>query len=216
MDMDTDKLRNASIIGFTGKAGSGKSTAARWIVTNHKVARKISFAAPLKRMTYELVRNCIPQTWPHKAAECIDDPVLKEQPLPFLAGQTPRYIMQTLGTEWGRNTIHEDFWVMLVHSRIERILSSTFNAREGNRVNVVMDDVRFANEAAMIQSFGGVVVRIERPGAGKPDSVDAHASERMDFPVDGVLMNDGTAEDLHAKLRDLWPEPTLAPAKRKR
>lgn len=40
--------------------------------------------------------------------------------------------------------------------------------------NVVFDDVRFENEAALIREYGGLIVHIHRPGL---PTTDAHASE---------------------------------------
>jgi hypothetical protein len=68
---------------------------------------------------------------------------------------------------------------------------------------VVITDVRFANEAAAIRSWGGEIIRIDRPGVGP---VNGHVSEAMPFEPDEVIENDGTIEDLQDHLR-LLAEP---------
>jgi hypothetical protein len=197
------------LIGITGKAGSGKTLAASWFLKNHTNVIKLAFASPLKVMLYELIRHAVPKTWPTRPADYIDDPILKETPIPFLGNHTARHLMQTLGTEWGRNSVHPDFWVAIAAGKYERLLASGFKGGE-IQLKAIFDDLRFANEAAMVRAYDGKILRIVRPDADKPADIDAHASERMDFDADHVIINDGTPEDLHAKLAALWP-PTVKP-----
>jgi hypothetical protein len=159
------------IIGFTGAMGCGKSFAAKHLVDCHEyVVHKM--AGPLKAML--------------RAAGLDDRHIegeLKETPCHILAGRTPRYAMQTLGTEWGRDVMHPDLWVRLWKNSLPPC-------------NVTCDDVRYANEAAMIRSLGGVVVEIRREGVG---THGAHASERFDGIVaDRVIYNPGDGRFLDA------------------
>lgn len=192
------------LVGFTGLAGSGKSTAANWILRNHANPIKVPFAGPLKKMLYELLRDALPATWHIKAREYIEDPVLKNEPIPFLGGYSARRLMQTLGTEWGRKAVHEDFWVGIAASKVERIMGTPQKRGPNTPLKVVFDDVRFANEAMMIRAYDGVVVRVVRPGIAP---VEDHDSETLDFEADIVLDNSGTEEDLHAQLAALFPPP---------
>lgn len=89
---------------------------------------------------------------------------LKETMIPAF-GVTARRLMQTLGTEWGR-AIRPDLWVRLAMGAAET------SVRLGQPV--VIDDLRFKNEADAILRAGGILVRIERPGT---DSGAAHVSE---------------------------------------
>ena len=139
------------IIGFSGLKGSGKSTAANFLVEDGFT--KMSFAEPIKRML-----ACIRLS----PRDLYGD--RKEEPSEMLDGKTPRYAMQTLGTEWGRNLIHPDLWVNVVK---HDILHS--HAED----NIVIDDCRFPNEVGMILGLGGIIVYIERGG-----EVEDHASER--------------------------------------
>ena len=70
---------------------------------------------------------------------------------------------------------------------------------------VVIDDVRFLNEVEMIRRLGGRVIRIDRPGPNE----NTHASENElnDFDGwDGVIVNDGTLEDLAERVREMAAE----------
>jgi hypothetical protein len=99
-----------------------------------------------------------------------------------------RRLLQRMGTEAGRNIHGEDCWIRLAERKIAAI--------DGN---VVITDCRFENEAAAVRSWGGLVVRIDRPGT---TACNEHASERLDFAADATITNDGTIADLHAKVRD--------------
>ena len=191
------------LIGFTGRAGSGKTTAADVLLRNHKNCLKMSFASPLKAAARELIASVRPKEHPITPAEYLTSRDLKDAPIPFLADITPRRLMQTLGTEWGRNTIHPDFWVVILAQKIERLLGHSY--RQGTiRLQAVIDDVRFGNEAEMIRAYGGTIVRIERPDL---PHVEAHASETLDFEADYTFVNDGTKESL-----EHWALQTFPPA----
>jgi|688.fasta_scaffold50222_7 hypothetical protein len=153
------------IIGIVGVAGSGKTIVARHLV---EVAgyRRLAFAAPLKRML--------------KAGLGLTDEQLdgdhKQRVDPVLGSRTPRYLMQTLGTEWGRRMVGPDVW--------SRVWTRDAAAMGGN---IVADDVRFSNEADAIRALGGVVWRVHRPGL----MIDQHASERAGRRIeeDELIMN---------------------------
>lgn len=100
-----------------------------------------------------------------------------------------RRLLQRMGTEAGRNIHGDDCWIKIAHRKVE--------AAPGN---VVITDVRFANEAAAIRSWGGRIVRVERPGVGP---VNGHSSEAQDFEADDTLINDGTIEELHIAIQRL-------------
>lgn len=157
------------LVGITGKAGSGKSTAAQVLLDAGWV--RIKFADPLKDML--------------RAIGLDDRHIeghLKEVPCDMLMGKTPRHAMQTLGTEWGRECIAPDFWVALARRRIALAMAAG--------LNVVVDDVRFENEAQVIRELGGFVLGLERG-----DGAGLHVSEAGVLP-DIQHINDGTVAEL--------------------
>jgi hypothetical protein len=161
------------LIGIAGPKRSGKDTLA------HGLSRALglpvdSFAAPLRKFVADLL-NCSLAT----LEEC------KEHPIKWLDGKTPRQLMQTVGTEWGRDTVHPELWLRALLHRVQY-------------KGAVISDVRFPNEAKAILERGGIVIRLHREGTG---SGDGHVSERP-LPVDLVsieLDNDDTAEQLIAR-----------------
>jgi len=159
------------LIGLSGKAGSGKTTVTNYLTKMGFGTRK--FAAPLKSMLADLLIS--------QGVEPEDTPLfiegeLKEVPTELLGGKSPRHAMQTLGTEWGRGQLHEDFWV-------EAAL------RNPAQRDLIFDDVRFPNEALAIRNRGGIVVNVLREDAPQ---VGRHLSEDslMDFAFDFVIYND--------------------------
>lgn len=88
-----------------------------------------------------------------------------------------RRLLQEIGTGV-RDLVGEDVWVNAADV-IDR-------AHEGP---VVVTDVRFPNEARLIERLGGVLVRVIRPGVGP---VNGHRSERAldGWAVDLTVLND--------------------------
>jgi len=113
---------------------------------------------------------------------------LKETPAAIFQGKTPRMIMQTLGTEWGRTYVGEDFWAQLAAMRIRQL--TEFGA------SVVVDDCRYANEAAVIDALGGEVWKVTRPGLRATD----HSSESSQHLITPKreLTNGGSVDELLA------------------
>lgn len=113
----------------------------------------------------------------------------KGLPCKLLHGRSPRYAMQTLGTEWGRGLIHDELWSSAWKARARQLLL------DGSPV--VCDDCRFENEVRAIQDLGGELWSIRRQGIKMP--VVGHVSES------GIayryatrrLDNRGTIQDLH-------------------
>lgn len=149
------------VIVLTGQAGSGKSTIAAQLAAQGYTV--VKFAGPLKAMLRALGLT---------DAEIEGD--LKEKPCPLLGGRTPRYAMQTLGTEWGRNLIAPDLWVAAWQHAVRGVLAS------GGRV--VVDDCRFRNELAAAMEMGGVAVRLVRDGAGTVAHVSETGLDAVELP----------------------------------
>lgn len=169
-------VASRTIIAFTGLAGAGKSTAAMHLVKRHRFER-VRFAGPLKAMMAALGLT---------AAEIDGD--RKELPCELLGGKTPRWAMQTIGTEWGRQCIGDDLWIRAWRAAVDRLPSGA---------PVVVDDCRFPNEAEAVRAAGGLIVRINRQGAG---TASAHESEQHYIEPHTVIANDGAEERLFGRV----------------
>lgn len=153
------------IIGLAGRtasgaAGAGKTTVAN-MLTNYIDADIYSFALPLYAMI--------------KAGFGIDGKSnywqeRKKEQIPWLPdGVSLRTLYETLGTEWGRQCVCEDVWIRLANEFVKK----------SERKNVIIDDVRFENEAAWIRSTGGKIVHVLRPDYHKEDATLGHQSNKF-------------------------------------
>lgn len=169
------------VVGIQGKKGSGKSVIADYLLSQG--FQRIKFATVLKDMLRVLLRRR------GVAADLIERMIegdSKEVATPYLNGKTPRWAMQSLGTEWGRECIHPDLWV---DTEMDALPAAG---------DFICDDVRFPNEVGAIHSVGGMLILVERPDLA--ESGDQHVSETHQLPFDVRCMNDGTVEDLQAKV----------------
>lgn len=162
---------------------SGKSLVASTIASRIG-GSSVSFAKPLKDMLVPLLKLVLP------AFEQPEDYLYgsKKQTLIPSLGVDCRRLMQTLGTDWGRNLIHPEIWV---NSWKEQV---TQNLKYGH---VITDDLRFLNELLAVKELGGTCWWVARPGA---EDTRGHASEgalehhRGHFGV--TIYNDSTKEAL--------------------
>lgn len=169
--------RPRQIIGFTGRMGAGKSLAAQHLNEDHAFQRT-RFAGPLKDMM-----KCLGLTHEHIEGK------LKELPCGVLGGKSPRYAMQTIGTEWGRDIISKSLWIDVWKQKV----------RDLGQTSVTVEDVRFPNEAEAVREVGGILVHIERGAPVAP----SHASEIMDFAADIMIRNDGTVGEFLQRVGEL-------------
>lgn len=190
--MEYDPIMKPKIIALTGKKGSGKDTAAKALI--EEGYQVVKFADGLKTMVRSLLYYA---GFDNDAVEGLVEGDFKEQKIPELCNQSARHIMQTLGTEWGRELIGQDLWTSLTEQRISRIPYS------------VVTDMRFPNELSCIKNLGGVTIRITRPAL---DFEDTHPSEAYidDLAVDHEIINDSSVQDLKNRMKTLlWVKSSI-------
>lgn len=172
------------LLGFTGKAGSGKDTAANFL-KQYYAFKSVAFADPI-RAGMRAICGLEDKHFQHPDKEVV---------LPEF-GKSPRQMMQTLGTEWARERVHQDFWLILAGKKVAEYQEAGYN--------VAITDVRFENEAAWLRSKGGILVHVIRPNAGT--TPHAHASEagvKQEY-MDWVIYNTSTLQDLYTNVQNLW------------
>lgn len=136
---------------YSPQPRSGKSEVARRLIEEHGYT-PLKFAEPLKYMLWALLSQCTPSGMGR-----IDDWLeggLKDETHPVL-GHSPRYLMQTLGTEWGRDTVGAEMWTSIWKRKAQTALEAG--------CKVVCDDLRFNNELDCITELGGEAWTIIRP-----------------------------------------------------
>lgn len=172
-----------AIFGISGEKFSGKDTVANAIVARYardgRKAKLVRFAEPLKQSL------CTLFGWDRAQLESHE---FKETPEP-ITGKTPRYIMQIMGTEFGRELLHDELWIRLAAVEVERCLQ--------NDIVPILSDVRFENEASMVRAMGGTIVHVINPT--NVVRTDVHASEN------GVSQEPGDCRFINDKNMGLVP-----------
>ena len=204
------------IIGICGFIGSGKDTAADYLVGFHGF-RRDSFAGTLKDAVSAVFgwdRELIEGRTPEARAwrEQVDTWWAERLGMPTL---TPRWILQYWGTEVCREHFHDDIWIAALEARLARRADHT-----------VIIDVRFPNEIKAIRAQCGKIVWIQRGviphwydiacKANRGDDAaqrwlidnNIHSSETSwaGAEFDTVIDNNGRIEELYSRLRNLLQE----------
>ena len=205
------------IIGLIGFIGSGKDTVAQeFVKLNYK---KDSFAAPLKDVCAAMFG------WPRELLEgdTVESREFRETPDMFWTRKlgidnfTPRLALQLVGTDVLRNQFSQDIWLNSLEYRIRKNTS--------NKESIVISDARFKNELELIREMGGKIIWVRRgdlpewydiaSSAHTGNAVskkimqtrykDVHESEWnwAGYPVDYVIDNNGSLEDLSAQVEDI-------------
>lgn len=166
------------LIGLAGPIGVGKSSVAAHLLMEHGWHPPIAFADPLKDglcTMFGMTRAQLEQ--------------VKRADGELVAGVPVRKAMQTLGTEWGRS-LHGDIWVEAMRKRVNQLM--LWQELPG----IVIDDVRFENEASFIRANHGIVIHVTNDAPRFPRA--AHVSEQplhvCDYDL--TLCNVGTTNDL--------------------
>jgi hypothetical protein len=219
------------IIGFVGLIGSGKDTAADYLVNFHGF-RRDSFASTLKDAVAHVFgwdrtllegRTAEAREWREQRDEWWSARLGKNI--------TPRWILQYWGTDLCRVGFHDDIWVASLENKMRKT---------GD--NIVISDVRFPNEIRAIHNSEGIVVRIKRGedpdwlesaksynrgpnrnskwslSKGKLDKLKIHASEYswvgsdIDYTVNNDTTIDSLFDQIHTIVKDRVPSPPVAKA----
>ena len=164
------------LFALTGPKGAGKTTLAYLLTEHSPVITRMAFATPLRMMLEAIGVTSYYHTYN------------KDMPIPHIPGHpTARHLMQTLGTEWGRDLIHRNIWAGLASAAFSRIREQSYT--------VIVDDLRFHNEVDVIKKGDGIIVRVLRDGL---EETDEHESERYwkDIEPDFVVQNSGKPHDM--------------------
>lgn len=209
------------LVAVMGNARAGKDTTADYLAFRHGFVR-VALADPMKRFCAEVFDfthaqlhgddrdKPDPRYLRHKWMLGSDPDLLVER----LECLTPRFALQTLGSEWGR-TCYMNVWIEYAlrvakqllddHSRLlDYTPAGGLMHRQVSgprRGGVVFSDLRFKNEHEAMRVAGALMVRIRRPGEVALNGVVGHPSEEEqkslpDALFDVVLHNDGTIADL--------------------
>ena len=190
-----------NIVGFTGYARSGKSTAAEALRASAGYTI-LSFADPIKELLVRLDPPLVPPA-PLRTPR-VPSPRLstllrygtegRSRTLEQLKsdetfGPALRVWLQNLGVG-ARTVLGPDVWVNALLARWADLSAKAEGAALGTMLPIVIPDVRFPNERDAIHRLGGRVIRIVREGTGPAND---HVSELpLDHTDDAVYQNEET------------------------
>lgn len=150
--------RGRHLVGIVGKAGHGKDAIGDILENSHGF-KKEAFAKPVKDAARVLWLFTDDQLY-GKTKEVVDE----------RWGISPRMAMQFLGTEVGREDFQRlmpqlgnGFWLEHFRRRHQEQIQKHKEDPADHTSNVVVCDVRFPNEAAVIRQLGGIVAKVTRP-----------------------------------------------------
>ena len=221
------------VIGLLGVKGSGKDTAAKYLVLEQGYER-IGFADTLYReaaeafgVTVEFLGNRetkekeLPEL---ELARCKDPDYVAcvayhlghpegLVPEEMAKPRSPRFILQFWGTEYRRKGApglyvgDDSYWLNRVKDAMEAKPGQSF----------VITDVRFLNEFNFVRQYGGQLMRVRRPHIESLELMDrassgraAHASETelLHVEVDAELLNEeGNPDSLRDALMQTFELP---------
>jgi len=186
--MAENNTSNKLIIGVHGFKQSGKDTLGKYLIDHHGFSR-LAFADKVKESLKVIFNVRHEQLYGEDKdkntltqARWEDFEGIKKENKADEEFLSARELMQTFATEVCRSKI-PNIWV-------------NYLDLEGSD-RIVVTDVRFENEAQFIKDNGGIIIKVDRPGA----EGENHASE-IALPremCNYIIENNGTVEDLHQK-----------------
>jgi hypothetical protein len=169
------------ILGLGFRARSGKDCTGEYL-QKHFGFTQAAFADKLKKAAMLIFELSYEQVYGDRKE--IIDPRWND---------TPRNILQKMGTECMRNGYAKDIWVRALEMRIRK---------EGITNDWCVTDVRFIEEADAIKKWGGFVVLVNRPNLPQIATAQ-HASETSMADWGGwdyELDNSGDLPQLYANI----------------
>lgn len=171
------------MIGISGKIGSGKSTASKYLTSRYGFYEK-AYAAKLKEMCSALTGSPV-DTFNTREGKCLK--ILNGS---LTAGQ----LLQMVGNGM-RKAVYEKVWVDALFIDYDR------------SKKWVIVDVRYPDELQAIKEKGGIVVRLEGdPGDIRKENKDGRdLNAPSEISLDGasfdhVILNNRSISDLYCQL----------------
>lgn len=169
------------IYAFCGFAGSGKDTAANFMVEEYGF-KKVSFADTLK--------DCVSAVfgWDRKLlqGDTEESRIFREKEDLYWSTKmgkhiTPRIVLQQVGTEVWRN-FHGNIWIDSLMKRINDDTSSKY----------VISDLRFYNEFLALKSAGAKIIKVNRQTPhwyrDAKDFLNSTSNKKYSYPLSDFML----------------------------
>jgi hypothetical protein len=188
------------IIGFAGRTGNGKSTAATMLsdtlYTKGCAVRRSAMAKQLKLAAALMLR--VDLKW-------FTEPELKNKIIP---GYTfsGRDFLQKVATEGMREGVAQDIFIQILDKEYEelKIVQTLNNAP----LFFLLDDIRFENETHYIRNKRGIIIHLFAHFSDSRQLVATHSSHASEAGVqllsqDKIIYNTSTLEFLKSQVDEL-------------
>lgn len=164
------------LIGLIGRARSGKSTVAKHLVDNYGFFR-FAFADPLKEMLMKAGMCTYGELYANKTEQS-------------------RWLMQKIGTDIFRKQIDELFWIKKAQEMIQGFIRD-------NHQKIVVEDIRFPNEAELVKEFGGTVIKLVRSEYFDDQTDNSHLSESLVDSIEADRVIGAQSGDVPGLLQEI-------------
>ena len=208
-----------TILGFGGKAGSGKTTAARMMTDVHPGPSIIMpMATVLRKEVYEFLKNAganqeyLEYVYGNQAAKTTPFHIYSKyarancskwdeylsftkdiQQSRFSATVTIRTLLQWWGTEY-RRAQDPDYWTKAWLKLVSEYNKENFL--------IIVDDVRFPNEYELLRALNGTMIRIDRPSTTPLliNHVSESSLDHLSDDWDAIILNNGDLDELKKRI----------------
>jgi len=160
------------IIGLVGKQGAGKDVVGDYLVANHAYF-KTAFANPIKNKICEMLNITLEEYDVFKRSMWASTSSLNS----FIGREL------VVGVGAIMREVNENRFIEYVNENLTE--------------NTVITDVRFENELDYIESVGGVILKIERPGIKE---FKHHTECIADREFEHVISNNSTLHSLYKQI----------------
>ena len=175
------------VIAICGYKRSGKDTIANFIVSTYGY-KPLKIAEGLKNLMKTMFDFTDDQL--EETKEVIDQywGITPRRAMQFFGTEIMQYEIQKLLPDIGRN-----FWM-------KKITNTITNASDDEKF--VISDMRFYHEYEALKKFYPFIIKVTKPGV---NCLDTHCSETefTTIPHNIEVINDGSLEALHEKLRNI-------------
>lgn len=170
--------RCSNLIGFESFSKNEESVTRNML---KKVVKKISVNPQVPQVTQQ-------------GQQGLMQPMMMPRP-EYKTFETPRKLLQFVGTDLVRDCISAYFWCKVLDNQIQY------------EEKVVLTDVRFFEEREYVKLKHGLLVKVERDIPGAAPKKDGHASENSLGGNDEyhyLIRNNGTVESLWSSLETIY------------
>lgn len=187
--MEYKKKDEVRLVALCGFAGAGKDATAALL--GMRGFERVAFADGVREEVEDFLSGAVVEfagEFPKELWDLLETVTIEEvwgKP----TSPKMRRVLQLWGTEF-RRAQDSEYWIKKTEKKIIDLLY--------RGVSVVVTDMRFPNEVALVERLGGMVWRVDRPGLKS----DGHVSEESVKTIvpDLILTNEGTLLDLAATL----------------